>query len=459
MSVNELVYDMNQQLTEDELVPVMEALDDIPHTTQDVERFCDALGIDSAHLYYNAQGMPAFFYYNHPRFTEIYSLDIHGEDDDYLKMYKQRIIQSQKMFDEQEWDTYFYVTKGLCSTLLFKETFAHIAPDKQYGVLKHFYVSQYSGHSHITPDLWARALESRGDDYTPALPYEADEYVIYRGSGTLSVAPDTALSWTLDLMTAAKFAYRSKSQPVIYKTTIKREDIVDYFDDRSEHEVIVEPENLGELEKLEQKESFEMYTELLQANLIEEFNLYRNTLVKKENFLHPSDLHGASHTGRVLLHVLALAFLSELSTKERAILANAAIYHDIGRTHDGVDPYHGEKSRELVEENYLPLLVIDCIHPEQGQTYSLDNFSNEEEEMIKLIMAYHAKEDTEGLAEEVLTSLSPEGREQYKRLYLLFKDADGLDRVRLADINDNYLRTTHAPSLITFAMRIYETLK
>lgn len=112
-----------------------------------------------------------------------------------------------------------------------------------------------------------------------------------------------------------------------------------------------------------------------------------------------------------------------------------------------------------MEENYLPLLVIDCIHPEQGKTYALDNFSNEEEEIIKLIMAYHAKEDTEGLAEEVLTSLSPEGKEQYKRLYLLFKDADGLDRVRLADINDNYLRTTHAPSLITFAMRIYDTLK
>jgi len=38
---------------------------------------------------------------------------------------------------------------------------------------------------------------------------------------------------------------------------------------------------------------------------------------------------------------------------------------------------------------------------------------------------------------------------------LIFKDADGLDRVRLGDLNPDYLRTASAPRLLLVAHQIY----
>jgi len=55
-------------------------------------------------------------------------------------------------------------------------------------------------------------------------------------------------------------------------------------------------------------------------------------------------IHGVGHTSRVLVHALDLSDALDLSTWERDALGFAALWHDIGRTNDGVDYYHGAKS-------------------------------------------------------------------------------------------------------------------
>jgi len=55
-------------------------------------------------------------------------------------------------------------------------------------------------------------------------------------------------------------------------------------------------------------------------------------------------IHGTGHTKRVRSHALAIADELEFSEWERQAIECAACWHDIGRTNDGSDYYHGAKS-------------------------------------------------------------------------------------------------------------------
>ena len=61
-------------------------------------------------------------------------------------------------------------------------------------------------------------------------------------------------------------------------------------------------------------------------------------------FLRPSRVHGVSHTQRV--HVHAQRLLGELGWSEAdgELVLSAALWHDIGRRGDGVEPEHGASS-------------------------------------------------------------------------------------------------------------------
>ena len=55
-------------------------------------------------------------------------------------------------------------------------------------------------------------------------------------------------------------------------------------------------------------------------------------------------IHGVRHTLRVWVHAMELASALGFENWQREALHHAAIWHDIGRTHDGADYYHGAKS-------------------------------------------------------------------------------------------------------------------
>ena len=174
------------------------------------------------------------------------------------------------------------------------------------------------------------------------------------------------------------------------------------------------------------------------ANFIAKYKEY-DKLIVPDLYHRPSGIHGVGHVRRTLLLSLLMSDFDKLSIQHTLILAYASVYHDIGRTHDGVDYYHGYASYEKVLEHGL-----------------LNNHEANEVYTIKELIERHAISDKKAFSFETLDEAK---RDEVQFLLRYFKDADGLDRVRLGDLNAKYLRTDTAKRLTLVAQQILEHSK
>ncbi|GAB6181222.1 hypothetical protein JCM14036_25410 [Desulfotomaculum defluvii] len=148
-------------------------------------------------------------------------------------------------------------------------------------------------------------------------------------------------------------------------------------------------------------------------------------------WLRDSVKHTKDHCARVLLLALVIAHQIGLSDEEMEGLSMAAIFHDSRRLDDWLDKGHGKRAagyyQDYCREHGMPF---------DKQTY--------------YIMYYHDLDDTIGLAE--IAKAFTVG-ERCTLLYQIFKDADALDRFRLAPdaLDVNMLRTEEAHTLVDFA--------
>jgi hypothetical protein len=130
----------------------------------------------------------------------------------------------------------------------------------------------------------------------------------------------------------------------------------------------------------------------------------------------PHGIHGINHTKRVLFLVELLAALENLDEPERDILSVAAVYHDIGRVSDGADHTHGYDS-------FSKAARLGLIHMEDPEDYAT----------VKYIIETHYIDDREAF--DLVKDYGLKQPERGKRLLMFFKDSDGLDRVRIHDLN------------------------
>ncbi|MBP6716670.1 MAG: hypothetical protein KA205_07395 [Acidobacteria bacterium] len=151
-------------------------------------------------------------------------------------------------------------------------------------------------------------------------------------------------------------------------------------------------------------------------------------------FRHPSKIHGQAHVGRVMVHALRL--IEATGWEEEAARLWAAVYlHDIERTHDGVCQWHGEnavkrwRKQVPLQDHILSAGVID-----------------DDIEAIELAVTLHCWPDAK---------LPPRDHPHW-RLCALLKDADGLDRVRLGDLNPKFLRLPESAGMIDFAQALFD---
>ena len=148
-------------------------------------------------------------------------------------------------------------------------------------------------------------------------------------------------------------------------------------------------------------------------------------------FDRPGSIHGVTHAKRVLLHVLMLSRLAALTPAEREVLILAAKYHDIGRADDGLCTLHGAWSVEKMDR--LGLFA---------------GISGRDAAALRFIIINHCVDDQEALA-------GADGIEpRTVRLFKMLKDCDGLDRVRIHDLDLSYLRTAAAKRLALVAYQL-----
>jgi len=156
-------------------------------------------------------------------------------------------------------------------------------------------------------------------------------------------------------------------------------------------------------------------------------------------FLRPHSIHGVLHAKRVLLLSLALSHLNELNEVDTGILTKASLYHDIGRINDGVCYEHGRNSIKKA----LELGLID------GEV-------NEENEILRYIIVNHCLRDNMAKS---MDKYSITDRERAMGLLKLFKDSDGLDRVRIDDLDVKYLRHPVSRELVPLAEYLLKEIR
>lgn len=147
-------------------------------------------------------------------------------------------------------------------------------------------------------------------------------------------------------------------------------------------------------------------------------------------FDHPSRLHGASHTWRVMTHVLIIG--RNLPSEVLRPAFFGAFIHDMARQHDGYCSQHGEDAAATKPEMFSDLFARYKLSPKEF-------------EAMKCAVTFHS------------LPVEPGNDHPHHLCISLLKDADALDRIRMGPLNLNpaYLRLEESRRLIRFSHRLY----
>jgi hypothetical protein len=153
----------------------------------------------------------------------------------------------------------------------------------------------------------------------------------------------------------------------------------------------------------------------------------------KREALFESAIHGPGHIERTLCHGAFCAMAEGLSEEDTRLLLLACAYHDIGRKHDSLDDLHGWRSAQQLPQ--------------------WTDLEGEERKLVQAAVDAHSRNDKE--LEATLEGYQLADPQRGKVLALLLKDADGLDRVRIWDLDPVYLRREASRQRAGFAKELY----
>ncbi len=149
-------------------------------------------------------------------------------------------------------------------------------------------------------------------------------------------------------------------------------------------------------------------------------------------FRHQSDLHGQAHVARVMVHAMRLIAITGRHAYGPQLWA-AVFLHDLARTHDGVCHRHGADAAQRLRDE--PVL------------------------QQRLAEAGLVEADYPAIEAAVTAHSAPKEvvREHpHWPLIALLKDADGLDRVRLGDLDPRYVRHPESKGMVPFAQALFD---
>lgn len=165
-------------------------------------------------------------------------------------------------------------------------------------------------------------------------------------------------------------------------------------------------------------------------------NEFRSNIENSKHlFYDPNGIHGLNHARRVYILVNLIADKENMNEEYRNILIYCALYHDIGRTDNGYGYEHGIKGYIKVKEN------------------NLINSNYKHLETVKFIIENHNEDDIKSI--KSINSYNIKDKDETIYLYKAFKDADNLDRVRIFDLNIEYLRLESSIGLADHAYELY----
>ncbi|MFF2531465.1 HD domain-containing protein [Brevibacillus sp. NPDC058079] len=438
---------------------------------EEVQRIARKYNLNAEHFYFVDKTRPCYCYYDFPAYVTI---DVFNDQFFDFAMGIQRIISireaAMKAWEEKDYCRIFVFTEDQAKVLLLNKMYWLIEDDQKYDLYKEVYTLLDYGHTLIDKDIkhdvWKHQSVDRRIEIRDLLDddYQGDVLTVYRGEGSESTPYDQSMSWTTSLSVACFFATRIRSDlhAKVYQARVRKEHVLDYDNHRNEKEIIVFPEQLEDVEIVPMTQLVDEWSRLEEEGHLDEYVLYKNTFIKESHYKHPQGIHGIHHVKRVLFHAITLSRLLRLSDSDRAILANASIYHDIGRKHDYHCKMHGEWSWKQYVRNlsgFNPLIEVNCVAKRangEKEGYDIRNLTIDEVGIVRFLIEYHCRDDEEGQKALQKMHLHKKAKDRYWRLYQIFKDCDGLDRVRLPinELDVKYFRTNEAKNRLVYAFQV-----
>lgn len=187
---------------------------------------------------------------------------------------------------------------------------------------------------------------------------------------------------------------------------------------------------------LEQYDYNELMNYMYNTGSIEEYYVQKDLINLNSNKYYPSKVHGIEHTSRVTLLATILTTLDEIDPHTKNLILTSARLHDIGRIDDRETKEHGLFGSNKISNDNL-----------------LAGFSKNDQELIKFVVEQHSLSREEN--QKAIDALPFRKRKQYTTVLNYLKDADALDRVRIANKNAQLdprrLRTETAQKLVNFS--------
>lgn len=312
-----------------------------------------------------------------------------------------------------------------------------------YTFFRDLYVMSDYGFSALSQRTFQKIIDTKTDEQKKetanAISHFPETVTIYRGhTEGVSTPENLAYSWTTDLRIANFFATKlGNDESEIIVATVPKDKIIEFLDDRDEEEVWVKYEDITIKDRIACWGK-DFVSDVL-PDIQPDFMDYKEALNYIE-FDMDSHIHGRLHTLRVLLHCLTLSHILELSDEDKEILCTAALWHDTGRTCDGIDDKHGFNSMK---------------------NYSANAYEEEFNPIVAFLIEYHSLDDKLGLAEIENNPILSREKKRITCLFNVFKDSDNLDRVRLGlkDLDINYLRNPESKHLTKVARMYLENIK
>ena len=148
--------------------------------------------------------------------------------------------------------------------------------------------------------------------------------------------------------------------------------------------------------------------------------------------------HGEEHIEDVMFNAMYIAEKENLSSVEKKLLIEAAKYHDAGKGVEGL--LHGITGAE------------------NAYKY-INNLSSRDIAIIQAAIEYHSVGDSSVSLKSIFDKYNIDERDRYsaERIANALKDSDALDRSRYpGNLNENYLRTNSAKSLVLSSYQLQE---
>ncbi|PGT89914.1 hypothetical protein [Bacillus thuringiensis] len=477
MGIDSVVAFTNAQITESDLYPI---------TKENVDYFINELGYKGLETYeeiiekLQATGLPVsnfhmtnkvmstFVYYDYPVCIDlIYQLNSFpnpvGDElslGDYIRKMQGYIMDE---YEKQDFFGVLHSTHKNCIFMLMNKMYLEVKEEDRFQFFLDNYTHYDYGHSVLSKELVQDAFRCQ----TPAQRKEmldelndkvgkANVVTVYRGQSDKSTHYTESISWTLSEEVAHKFAKRHGFDGEVYKGSVHKKDIMAYYNGRSEEEVLVKPSEVKDVTSMNQVTMTEDFEVLTAEKYIEEYSLYRGTYILEEYFHNFNGIHGGNHCSRVLLHCLSMAREMKLSNDDRAILCLSACLHDIGRENDDEDEMHGIRSAECIGEHDISVFGINAVNSERE--YDLAYLDEDEEDILYFIIENHCISDRQAKENLEQQDWDEDKQAHAWRLFEIFKDADGLDRVRLGDLDSNYLRTPAGKRRVFIAHSLFKVV-